>query len=601
MVWNWPSLFPLALVLCFVLIARSRHAAAAVGPLRLVSSHWSVLIFAVIVAVGYRILRRSWEPFALAAGAISLLPSGAESDRKTLVERVLDGPGAPVVIGICTAALTIWSWGSWPPTATYHDEMAYRLQAGIFASGRWADPSPTLSEFFEQMHVLVLPARAAKYYPGHAFLLTPGVWVGHPAGGPILLSVLCGALVFALARGLTNSYVGLLTWVIWVAAPGGLKYRASFFSEVTTGFLWLAAWWALQRWRESGRRAWLLSTAACIGWGLITRPLTMLVFAVPVGIVVLRLTYQRARWRDLRMALLLGAMVLLLIPLWSFKTTGDWKTTPLTLYTRTYLPFDRPGFGADTSPPLRELPSDIHGIYQMFLELHQEHTLASVGKTLRERGWAIREDFWGGWRRPLALFALVGLFFLPIEAAFGAAVSILLVLAYLTYAHSTNWALYYIEMHPVLAFLTAVGIWQMLLALTVTKQLSRKAGRPGLATCFLALLTALALMGLSYSDLESARSAKQDYSSPQTQFRLLVGSIPYPAIVFVTYSPYHDIHRSLIWNEPDLPHARVWLVYDRGVENEKLMRLAPNRHAYLYDEANGALTPIPAGPSVARL
>ena len=60
--------------------------------------------------------------------------------------------------------------------------------------------------------------------------------------------------------------------------------------------------------------------------------------------------------------------------------------------------------------------------------------------------------------------------------------------------------------------------------------------------------------------------------------------------MFVRYAPDHLIHLSLIRNEPDAARARVWTVYDRGADNERLMRVAPDRVPFLYDEASGKLT-----------
>jgi hypothetical protein len=373
-----------------------------------------------------------------------------------------------------------------------------------------------------------------------------------------------------------------------------MKFRGSYFSEVTTSFLWLAGWWALLRWRESRKRAWLLIVAVCVGWGAITRPLTMMVFAAPVGIAILWRTWRQSNWRDLAAALSAGAAILLLIPLWSWRTTGDWKSTPLALYTQTYLPFDKPGFVLDASPPLRSLPPDIEQLYRLFFAAHQEHIVANLGKILQERSEVVREDVWGGWRRPLLLFALVGLCFVPREAAFAAGVSVLLLLAYLCYTHFANWSLYYLEMHSSLAFLTALGIWRTLCLLPARTAGPSGSPHPSITTTLLALSAALCLAAFSVPDFQDARSVKQQNTAFRVRFQSLIARIPSRAVVFVRYSWYHDVNRSLIQNEADLLRARVWLVYDRGLENSRLMRLAPDRAPYLYDEATDALVPVSA-------
>src|SRR5688500_5568786 len=90
----------------------------------------------------------------------------------------------PIVAGLVSVA-AIWGlWGSPRPVPVYHDEDSYLLQADIFARGRWTVPTPPLPEFFEQPHVLSVPAVASKYPPGHALLLAPAALAGWHALTP---------------------------------------------------------------------------------------------------------------------------------------------------------------------------------------------------------------------------------------------------------------------------------------------------------------------------------------------------------------------------------------------------------------------------------
>jgi hypothetical protein len=60
------------------------------------------------------------------------------------------------------------------------------------------------------------------------------------------------------------------------------------------------------------------------------------------------------------------------------------------------------------------------------------------------------------------------------------------------------------------------------------------------------------------------------------------------AVVFVRYSPMHDAHTAFVRNVANLADERVWVVYDRGeTENARLLALAPERKAYLFDEFHG--------------
>ena len=54
---------------------------------------------------------------------------------------------------------------------------------------------------------------------------------------------------------------------------------------------------------------------------------TMLAFAIPVGVVVIRDVVRQKLWRDFTLAVALGSAMLAMIPLWSAMTTGNWRLT----------------------------------------------------------------------------------------------------------------------------------------------------------------------------------------------------------------------------------------------------------------------------------
>ncbi|HJU90482.1 MAG TPA: hypothetical protein VJ672_13925, partial [Gemmatimonadaceae bacterium] len=159
--------------------------------------------------------------------------------------RALESRWAPTVVGVATALVVWWVWGSLAQLAVVQDEAAYVLQARIFASGQWAAPPRPLPGFFEQMAVFGEPLLVPKYPPGHALVLVPGIWLGLPGLGSVVLSGVAGAMVFALARRLAGPWVAILTWLIWLTAPGNLQWRASYLSQMTTSAAWLVGWWCL--------------------------------------------------------------------------------------------------------------------------------------------------------------------------------------------------------------------------------------------------------------------------------------------------------------------------------------------------------------------
>ena len=63
-------------------------------------------------------------------------------------------------------------------------------------------------------------------------------------------------------------------------------------------------------------------------------------------------------------------------------------------------------------------------------------------------------------------------------------------------------------------------------------------------------------------------------------------------MVFIRYAPHHSPHESLVTNEPDLQAARAWTVYDRGADNIRLIRFAPDRTPYLFDDEHRVLVQL---------
>ena len=518
---------------------------------------------------------------------------GDDTERWTPT-RYLAGRAAPWIIGALTTVLCGYVWGHLQPTAVVHDEASYLLQARIFAHGRFAMPAPPLPEFFEQFHTYVTPAFASKYAPGHALLLALGALVGWAALVPLLLDGLTGALVFLLARRIANPWVALSTWLIWITSGATFHHIASYFSQSTSCALWLLGWWALLEWRETRRRGWLLTLAACVGWLAITRPLTALAYALPLGVVVLIQIVRHRAWRDLGLAIGVAVAILLLIPYANYRTTGDWRVMPYSEYSKIYFPFDAPGFGLDSTPPRRALPPDMVQFGQIFRPVHVGYEPNVLPTAFAYRVWFTVRELWFGPRILLGLAALAAIPLVGAEIGFALLSTLTLFVFYLTYAHSPNWTIYYAETLPVFAFMSALGLWRLLSAkrATVSGEARRLSRGAVFATCGLVLLY-LPVAARNLKFWHATNVAEQSY---QRAVAKAVASIPEAkVIVFMRYAPWHNIHKSLIANEPDLETAHAWLVYDRGADNMRLRRLAPDRVAYLYDEARLSIERYPEG------
>jgi hypothetical protein len=505
---------------------------------------------------------------------------------------VLDARWTPAVLGVLTGAATWYVWGELTRSAVVHDESAYLLQAELFARLRFTAPTPPLPQFFEQLYVNLRPAVFSKYPPGTSLLLAPGVAAELPGLPVVLMNAVSGALVFTLARRFAGGMVALLAWLFWCTSFPVQYFHAMYLSEVPSSLAWLAAWWGVARWASSGRVRDLAIAAAAIALLGITRPLTAVALAVTAALVLLVVARRRSngppRLTGHEIGTLATAAVaaLLLVVVWSWRSTGDPFTTPLSLYTERYVPFDKLGFGVKPGDaPSASLPWDQRVTDLSFYEEHRRHTPSTLPGAAVSRARMIGRDMWYEWRGGLAVVALVGLVGAPPALWIGLGAVLAQLLLYLLYAHPARWSLYYIEGLPVLAFATALGVLRIL---------ELGAHRPLPSRARLLVLGALVL-ALAYPAAVTLRQVKTQIASDHAYYDAFRASLPSgsdSAIVFVRYAPTHNDGLSLVRNVPDLGAAPVWTVYDRGAENAELLRIAPTRSAYLFDEGSWTLKPL---------
>jgi hypothetical protein len=542
-------------------------------------SPWLSLLFVLVVALVARQIPERRRSRRLAAPTLE----------------ALDRPWVPVLIGVLTGLATFFVWGSLTRTAVVHDESAYLLQAELFSRFRFTVPTPPLPQFFEQLYVNLRPAVFSKYPPGTSLLLAPGLRVGLPGLPVVLMNAFTGALVYVLARRHAGGVVALLTWLLWASSFPVQYFHAMYLSEVPTSLAWLAAWWGVSRWTASSRTRDLAIVAAALLLCGITRPLTAVALALSVGIVLVVVARRRGAappWltrRELGTLATAAIIAVLFVGVWSWRSTGSPFTTPLSLYTQRYVPFDGLGFGVRPgTAPSATLPWDQRVTDGSFYEEHRRHTVGSLPSTAVARARMIGRDMWYDWRGGLAVVALAGLVGAPLALWVGLGSLAMQLLLYLLYAHPARWSLYYIEGLPVLAFATALGIMRVL---------ELGARRTSSSRARLVVLAAM-IVAIAYPAVVTLRQVRAQIVTDHAYYDTFLQALPDEpdsAIVFVRYAPSHNDGLSLVRNVPDVRSARVWVVYDRGAENAQLLRLAPRRKAYLFDEAEWALRPLDAG------
>jgi hypothetical protein len=487
----------------------------------------------------------------------------------------------PLAAGVASFFIVWWTWGDLKPLPVFHDEVSYVLQAQIFARFGWTAPTPPIPEFFEQPQVLVVPVVASKYPPGHALLLAIGALLRLVPLMPLLIAGVTAALLMMIATRVTNPWTALLAWIVWQTTPLVLHFQPSYFSETTSAALVLAAWWCLLEWRETRKRSWVALMALAIGWGAITRPVTMLAFAIPIAVVLVNDVVRYRLWVELPIAVVVCVAVLAIVPLWSARTTGDRKVTPIALYTADYVPFDKPGFTLDTAPPRRALSPVVQSLSEDLLASQVRQRLENVPRNFGERFWNLARDLWRGTQLVLLPFFLAGLWAMGRELRFGLIGAGLLLFAYLPYAHDSSWTLSYLEIAPVVAVITACGIWRALVAMVrgVVIQLHIDR-RPKLG----ASLVALVLCVFALPTLSQWRQQHKQSSSVTDAFAAAMKELPSrKSIVFIRYAQ-RPHHLGLVANYPNLGNAPVWVVHDLGDRNKELLQLAEDRTAFVFDE-----------------
>jgi hypothetical protein len=537
-------------------------------------------------------------PLFVAAIAIRYESNGAIARSSAAIQPMLDSKWLALVCGAISALVMGWIWSGSHFIANIADESAYVLQAQIFSKGAWTLPARALPEFFEQMHVFVTPFVAAKYFPGQSLLLVPGVVAGFAALVPLLLIFGSGALVFALSRRISNGWVALLVWAVWTTARANLRFLPSYLSETTTVFLWLLGWWCLYSWHQRPRRWTLLLLAFCIAWAMITRPLTGLVFAIPAIAVAVWSARRRGLMREIGYAVLVGAVVLAIVPVWNRFTTGRWTETPQALYTRTYIPWDRIGFGLDTAPPLRMMPANQSAEIDRFKELHQSHTVSSIPSDAMARLSGLRADVFTSWRAGLIIFFAIGLFSLTPVLAIGAITALLLFLAYLFYAHPAFWTVYYLEALPVVAMITVLGFvratqWLAKNIDTGPPSFDPKPAGMRAAGASVSVVLAIALLAVSLPTMRSERDLRDRSAAPRLWLWDIMSRLPTSHNLLFVRDDLRNAPRTLVTNEVDPSSVRTLLAHDLGDENIRLGLAMADRNAYVIDAGKRTLIALP--------
>jgi hypothetical protein len=158
---------------------------------------------------------------------------------------------------------------------------------------------------------------------------------------------------------------------------------------------------------------------------------------------------------------------------------------------------------------------------------------------------------------------------------------------------------YYLEGYPAFAFATAAGLWAFAEWVSQRRVLWRRLSVTAIAeprvrasivgVCTLLIIAAtIALPGY-----RAGWQHNITYQRRLVTALSVIEDVSPRSIVFIDYGSEHQPDLSLVWNTPDLESTKSWLAYDRGPDNIRLMRLAPERRAFIFSADDATITPLP--------
>lgn len=244
--------------------------------------------------------------------------------------KAVDAPGWQVALLLSVVAAggaAFVSFGLVQGAHLIDDERAYLFQAEAFARGKLAYPGVPAA--FGNAMFLTSPVWTAKYPPGQALALLPGVLLGEPRVVPILVTALSVLGVFQLMRNFGERQAllaaALLAFSPFTWAVGGTLMA---FSTHACAFVWFLAF--LARAEDRTGPASPALAGAALGWCGLTRPYDAVALSLPVLAWLTWRTIQRhPRAARNIMALACGAAPFVALQLWYNRAlTGSISTFP---------------------------------------------------------------------------------------------------------------------------------------------------------------------------------------------------------------------------------------------------------------------------------
>ena len=468
------------------------------------------------------------------------------------------------------------------------DACSYYFQALIFRSGHLAADLPAGAAYFPGPFMIRTSSHWFSMYPPGTSL---AIALGMLAGVPWAVEPACGAvaalLLTALARRWYGRPVALLSLVLLACSPFYLFLASSYMSHMISLFALLLFLVGTDHLATGGGKRWALLAGSGIGYALLTRELSLVLFALSV------LAFYGVRCRDALRGWLLGedssarrranalalcmatpiAACLLFHFFYTWRLTGNPLSLPRTMFD----PHDQYGFGTGKGWYGQHTPAA--GL------LNTEDQLTSL--LIHLFGWP--------YYLTLAFFltpVLTGRLRAHDALLYGLAGSMLVGYAAYFYHGIAFGPRYLFESLPAYVVLTARGLVEAatLATLAVRRLAGWRSARVGGATGVGLVLVALIACNLHFY-LPRQAALYYDYVE-QTAGGLAYDRLHPPwmhhAIVYTSdYLFYAEVLFPL--NDPALRGDIVYAYLDKGQSIVGLARYYPHRAFYYVDNAYGTL------------
>ncbi len=210
----------------------------------------------------------------------------------------LSVPPVPSLAALVFAASAALGWYAFEHLPHVQDEVAYLMQAKMFAAGQLTVPAPP-EALQSGLDYYLFEVRDGQWIvtppPGWPAILSLGVLLGAPWLLNPILAALCIPLAHDLVRRVWNRETAVLTIVLMAVSPWYLGTAAALMPHVASLFLVLLCWWLLVRSTHGEAGVGLALVAGlAMGWVFVIRQLEGVLLGVLTGLWLLYFLRQNA-------------------------------------------------------------------------------------------------------------------------------------------------------------------------------------------------------------------------------------------------------------------------------------------------------------------